>query len=87
MLPSALAGIQWVFRRAYRIFNCQEANLQVSRSDIETPSQSNHLTDLRFADLPLSAGLQKGIAEAGFVLALLTGLVLSRTRLLRLRQA
>jgi ATP-dependent RNA helicase RhlB len=41
--------------------------LQVSRSDIETPEQSDHLTDLRFADLPLSAGLQKGIAEAGFV--------------------
>jgi ATP-dependent RNA helicase RhlB len=41
--------------------------LQVSRSDIETPSQNHHLTDLRFADLPLSAGLQKGIAEAGFV--------------------
>ncbi|HSC14893.1 MAG TPA: DEAD/DEAH box helicase [Gammaproteobacteria bacterium] len=41
--------------------------MQVSRSDIETPSQSHHLTDLRFADLPLSAGLQKGIAEAGFV--------------------
>jgi ATP-dependent RNA helicase RhlB len=41
--------------------------LQVSRSDIETPAQSHHLTDLRFADLPLSAGLQKGIAEAGFV--------------------
>jgi ATP-dependent RNA helicase RhlB len=41
--------------------------LQVSRPDIETPSQSQHLTDLRFADLPLSAGLQKGIAEAGFV--------------------
>jgi ATP-dependent RNA helicase RhlB len=41
--------------------------LQVLRSDIETPEQSDHLTDLRFADLPLSAGLQKGIAEAGFV--------------------
>jgi ATP-dependent RNA helicase RhlB len=41
--------------------------LQVLRSDIETPAQSDHLTDLRFADLPLSAGLQKGIAEAGFV--------------------
>ena len=41
--------------------------MQVSRSDIETPAQSDHLTDLRFADLPLSAGLQKGIAEAGFV--------------------
>jgi ATP-dependent RNA helicase RhlB len=41
--------------------------LQVSRSDIETPAQSHHLTDLRFADLPLSEGLQKGIAEAGFV--------------------
>jgi ATP-dependent RNA helicase RhlB len=44
--------------------------LQVSRPHIdtpETPAQSDHLTDLRFADLPLSAGLQKGIAEAGFV--------------------
>ena len=41
--------------------------MQVLRSDIETPAQSDHLTDLRFADLPLSAGLQKGIAEAGFV--------------------
>jgi ATP-dependent RNA helicase RhlB len=41
--------------------------LQVSRPDIETPSQSHHLTDLRFDDLPLSAGLLKGIAEAGFV--------------------
>jgi ATP-dependent RNA helicase RhlB len=41
--------------------------LQVLRSDIETPAQSDHLTDLRFADLPLSAGLLKGIAEAGFV--------------------
>jgi ATP-dependent RNA helicase RhlB len=67
VLPSELAGIQWVFRRAYRIFNYREANLQVSRSDIETPSQSHHLTDLRFTDLPLSAGLQKGIAETGFV--------------------
>jgi ATP-dependent RNA helicase RhlB len=42
-------------------------NLQVSRSDIETATESHHLTDLRFADLPLSEGLQKGIAEAGFV--------------------
>jgi ATP-dependent RNA helicase RhlB len=41
--------------------------LQVLRSDIETPAQSHHLTDLRFTDLPLSEGLQKGIAEAGFV--------------------
>jgi ATP-dependent RNA helicase RhlB len=41
--------------------------LQVSRSDIEPPAQSQHLTDLRFADLPLSEGLQKGVAEAGFV--------------------
>ncbi len=41
--------------------------MQVSRPDIETPAQTDHLTDLRFADLPLSAGLQKGIAEAGFV--------------------
>ena len=41
--------------------------MQVSRSDIETPPSTQHLTDLRFADLPLSAGLQQGIAEAGFV--------------------
>ncbi len=41
--------------------------MQVSRPHIETPAQTDHLTDLRFADLPLSAGLQKGIAEAGFV--------------------
>jgi ATP-dependent RNA helicase RhlB len=41
--------------------------LQVSRSDIETPQSTHHLSDLRFADLPLSAGLQQGIAEAGFV--------------------
>jgi ATP-dependent RNA helicase RhlB len=42
--------------------------LQVSRSAIDTaPQSSHHLTDLRFADLPLSAGLQRGIAEAGFV--------------------
>jgi ATP-dependent RNA helicase RhlB len=40
--------------------------LQVSRSDIETPAPSQHLTDLSFADLPLSVQLQKGIAEAGF---------------------
>jgi len=42
--------------------------LQVSRSAIDTaPQSSHHLTDLRFADLPLSPGLQRGIAEAGFV--------------------
>jgi ATP-dependent RNA helicase RhlB len=40
--------------------------LQVSRSDIETPAPSHHLTDLSFADLPLSERLLKGIAEAGF---------------------
>jgi len=41
--------------------------LQVSRSDIATDSQtSHHLTDLRFEDLPLSAGLLRGIADAGF---------------------
>ena len=41
--------------------------MQVLRSDIETPKPTHHLTDLRFTDLPLSAGLQQGIAEAGFV--------------------
>ena len=40
--------------------------MQVLRSDIDTLPPSHHLTDLRFADLPLSAGLQQGIAEAGF---------------------
>jgi ATP-dependent RNA helicase RhlB len=40
--------------------------LQVSRSDIDTLPSTHHLTDLRFTDLPLSAGLQQGIAEAGF---------------------
>jgi ATP-dependent RNA helicase RhlB len=42
--------------------------LQVLRPAIETaPPSSQHLSDLRFADLPLSAALQRGIAEAGFV--------------------
>jgi ATP-dependent RNA helicase RhlB len=42
--------------------------LQVSTSDTdESPQQDQHLSDLRFADLPLSAGLQRGIADAGFV--------------------
>ena len=52
----------------YLIFNRRDENLQVSRSAIETTPQPNqHLTDLKFSDLPLSAGLQRGIAEAGFV--------------------
>lgn len=42
--------------------------MQVSTSDIDDdPQLGQHLSDLRFADLPLSAGLQSGIAEAGFV--------------------
>ena len=41
--------------------------MQALGSVIDTPPQTNHhLTDLRFADLPLSAGLQRAIAEAGF---------------------
>jgi ATP-dependent RNA helicase RhlB len=41
--------------------------LQVSSSNIEdAPDKGEHLTDLRFADLPLSEGLQRGIADAGF---------------------
>jgi ATP-dependent RNA helicase RhlB len=41
--------------------------LQVSDPAIENQSQPDqHLTDLRFADLPLSADLQRSIAEAGF---------------------
>jgi ATP-dependent RNA helicase RhlB len=41
--------------------------LQVSGSAIDTASQAtHHLTDLKFSDLPLSPGLQRGIAEAGF---------------------
>jgi ATP-dependent RNA helicase RhlB len=36
-------------------------------SAIDAPSQANHhLTDLKFSDLPLSPGLQRGIADAGF---------------------
>jgi ATP-dependent RNA helicase RhlB len=51
-----------------RIFNRREDNLQVSEPSIDTASpSSHHLTDLRFSDLPLSPGLQRGIAEAGFV--------------------
>jgi ATP-dependent RNA helicase RhlB len=44
--------------------------LQASRPAIEhetDPPLSEHLTDLRFADLSLSPELQRGIAEAGFV--------------------
>ncbi len=42
--------------------------MQVLVPSIDTaPPPSQHLTDLRFSDLPLSAGLQRGIAEAGFV--------------------
>jgi ATP-dependent RNA helicase RhlB len=66
VLPSRLAGIQWVLGGRAGIFNCQEANLQVLRSDIDTPQPTHHLTDLRFADLPLSPGLLQGISEAGF---------------------
>jgi ATP-dependent RNA helicase RhlB len=36
------------------------------RSDIDTPQSTDHLSDLRFADLPLSAGLLRAIGEAGF---------------------
>ena len=36
-------------------------------SAIDTPSQpSQHLTDLKFSDLPLSPDLQRGITDAGF---------------------
>ena len=42
--------------------------MQVSRPAIDNVSESSHhLTDLRFAELPLSEGLQRGIADAGFV--------------------
>jgi ATP-dependent RNA helicase RhlB len=42
--------------------------LQALSSVTHTPPEtSHHLTDLRFADLALSAELQRGIAEAGFV--------------------
>jgi ATP-dependent RNA helicase RhlB len=41
--------------------------LQVSRPVIETTTQPDqHLTDLKFDDLPLSASLKRSIAEAGF---------------------
>ena len=44
--------------------------MQASRPAIETETDqpsSQHLSDLRFADLSLSPALQRGIAEAGFV--------------------
>jgi ATP-dependent RNA helicase RhlB len=42
--------------------------LQVSGLPIDTAAESNdHLTDLKFSDLQLSPGLQRGIADAGFV--------------------
>jgi len=41
--------------------------LQVSGPSIDTAAQpSQHLTSLRFSDLTLSPGLQRGISEAGF---------------------
>ena len=40
--------------------------MQVSGSAIDASQASEHLTDLRFSDLSLSEGLQRGIAEAGF---------------------
>ena len=41
--------------------------MQVSGPAIDTAAQSSHhLTTLRFSDLTLSPGLQRGIAEAGF---------------------
>jgi ATP-dependent RNA helicase RhlB len=42
--------------------------LQVSPSPDDTSDKSDqHLSDLKFSDLPLSAALQQGISEAGFV--------------------
>jgi ATP-dependent RNA helicase RhlB len=41
--------------------------LQVSEPSIDTAAQSSHhLTTLRFSDLSLTPGMQRGIAEAGF---------------------
>ena len=49
------------------ILNRRNHNLQVSGTAIDTAAQSSHhLTTLRFSDLSLSPGLQRGIAEAGF---------------------
>jgi ATP-dependent RNA helicase RhlB len=57
----------YLSRRACTIFNRQQANLQALEPVIDKASQSTeHLTDLKFSDLPLSPGLQQGIAEAGF---------------------
>jgi len=40
--------------------------LQASGALTDAAQSDHHLTDLRFADLPLAAELQRGIAEAGF---------------------
>jgi ATP-dependent RNA helicase RhlB len=49
------------------ILNRRNDILQVSGTAIDTAAQSSHhLTTLRFSDLSLSPGLQRGIAEAGF---------------------
>ncbi|HEY8518497.1 MAG TPA: DEAD/DEAH box helicase [Gammaproteobacteria bacterium] len=41
--------------------------MQASSDVNETPSEANqHLTDLKFSELPLSVAIQRGIAEAGF---------------------
>ncbi|HEX6997369.1 MAG TPA: DEAD/DEAH box helicase [Gammaproteobacteria bacterium] len=41
--------------------------MQASSDVNETPSEPDqHLTDLKFSELPLSAAIQRGIAEAGF---------------------
>jgi ATP-dependent RNA helicase RhlB len=67
VLPSRLAEYCGYLGGRIGIFNRQHTNLQVSRPAIDTPPQSSdHLSDLRFAELPLSAELQRGIAEAGF---------------------
>src|SRR5436190_5002864 len=60
-------GIRRYLGGLARIFNRRNDNLQVSRPAIDTAApSSHHLTTLRFSDLTLSPGLQRGIAEAGF---------------------
>src|SRR5690606_38818387 len=69
--PSRLVGILWVYdmsaaARLRPIFNRREEILQASWALPDESQSHQHLTELRFSDLPLSAELQRGIAEAGF---------------------
>ncbi len=67
LVPWGVAGIRGHLGGLAHIFNRRNDNLQVSEPAIDAAAQSSHhLTTLRFSDLVLSPGMQRGIAEAGF---------------------